>query len=77
MLREGHAGTAELVRELQDFVKQRITPYKYPRRIEFLIDLPKTAAGKLLRYKLREMSAQTSGDASALHEAHGASAVPN
>ncbi|HYK62423.1 MAG TPA: hypothetical protein VEV85_23495, partial [Bryobacteraceae bacterium] len=42
-----------------DFVKQRITPYKYPRRIEFLRELPKTAAGKVLRYKLREMSAQS------------------
>ena len=42
--------------ELQDFVKQRVTPYKYPRRIEFLTELPKTAAGKVLRYKLREMS---------------------
>ena len=56
VLREGYAGSADLVRELQDFVKQRITPYKYPRRIEFLAELPKTAAGKVLRYKLREMS---------------------
>jgi len=56
VLREGHDGGAELIRELQDFVKQRITPYKYPRRIEFLTELPKTAAGKVLRYKLREMS---------------------
>jgi benzoate-CoA ligase family protein len=56
VLREGNGGSAELVRELQDFVKQRITPYKYPRRVEFLTELPKTAAGKVLRYKLREMS---------------------
>jgi benzoate-CoA ligase family protein len=56
VLRNGYAGGAELVRELQDFVKQRIAPYKYPRRIEFLTELPKTAAGKVLRYKLREMS---------------------
>jgi benzoate-CoA ligase len=56
VLRNGYAGGAELARELQDFVKQRITPYKYPRRIEFLTELPKTAAGKVLRYKLREMS---------------------
>jgi acyl-coenzyme A synthetase/AMP-(fatty) acid ligase len=56
-LRDGHEGRAELVKELQDFVKQRITPYKYPRRIEFLPELPKTAAGKVLRYKLREISA--------------------
>ena len=56
VLREGYSGSPELARELQDFVKQRITPYKYPRRIEFLAELPKTAAGKVLRYKLREMS---------------------
>ena len=56
VLREGHTGSAELVRELQNFVKQRITPYKYPRRVEFLAELPKSPAGKLLRYQLREMS---------------------
>jgi benzoate-CoA ligase family protein len=54
VLRDGHEGGSELVRELQDFVKQRITPYKYPRLIEFLPELPKSATGKLLRYKLRE-----------------------
>jgi benzoate-CoA ligase len=56
VLKNGHAESKELVRELQEFVKQRITPYKYPRRIEFLDELPKTAAGKVLRYKLRERS---------------------
>ncbi|MGA2215283.1 MAG: benzoate-CoA ligase family protein [Bryobacteraceae bacterium] len=61
VLREGYAEGEELVRELQDFVKQRVTPYKYPRRIEFLTELPKTAAGKVLRYKLREMSRAVSG----------------
>ena len=59
VLREGYTGITELVRELQGFVKQRITPYKYPRHIEFLPELPKTAAGKVLRYKLREMSCRT------------------
>jgi benzoate-CoA ligase len=39
--------------ELQDFVKQRIAVYKYPRSIEFVTDLPKTATGKIQRYKLR------------------------
>jgi len=53
VLKDGVASSAELVRELQDFVKARITPYKYPRRIEFLSELPKSAAGKLLRFKLR------------------------
>jgi benzoate-CoA ligase len=60
VLRNGYAGGAELVAELQDFVKQRITPYKYPRRIEFLDELPKTAAGKVLRYKLRELQPRES-----------------
>ena len=61
VLREGLTGSAELAKGLQDFVKQRITPYKYPRRIEFLAELAKTAAGKLLRYKLREMSRGAAG----------------
>jgi benzoate-CoA ligase len=56
VLRDGFAGGDALAKELQDFVKQQITPYKYPRRIEFVGELPKTAAGKLLRYKLREIS---------------------
>ena len=54
VLKKGVAADPALVKELQEFVKQRITPYKYPRRIEFLPDLPKSAAGKILRYKLRE-----------------------
>jgi acyl-coenzyme A synthetase/AMP-(fatty) acid ligase len=67
VLRQGYAGSTELVTELQDFVKQRITPYKYPRRVEFLPELPKTAAGKVLRYRLREMSrAATATEASNL-----------
>jgi benzoate-CoA ligase family protein len=60
VLKHGLAGSPELIHELQKFVKQRITPYKYPRRIEFLEELPKSAAGKLLRYKLREMSSAAS-----------------
>ena len=59
VLREGIAATPDLARELQEFVKQRITPYKYPRHIEFMNKLPKTAAGKLLRYKLREPQRQS------------------
>ena len=50
----GHAADAALARELQDFVKQRIAPYKYPRQIEFLEALPKTATGKLQRKALRQ-----------------------
>lgn len=43
-----------LKKELQDFVKARIAPYKYPRRVEFASVLPRTATGKLQRYRLRE-----------------------
>jgi benzoate-CoA ligase len=57
VLKNGVASRPELIRELQDFVKERITPYKYPRRIEFVSELPKSAAGKVLRYKLREIQA--------------------
>ena len=40
--------------ELKAFVKDRLAPYKYPRQIEFVADLPKTATGKIQRFKLRE-----------------------
>ncbi len=53
VLAPGRAGDIALVKELQDFVKQRIAPYKYPRVIEFLEALPKTATGKLQRRVLR------------------------
>jgi 2-aminobenzoate-CoA ligase len=46
-----------LVQELQDYVKQQIAPYKYPRAIQFCDALPRTNTGKLQRFKLREMSA--------------------
>jgi 2-aminobenzoate-CoA ligase len=42
------------VKELQEFVKAEIAPYKYPRRIEFCASLPRTETGKLQRYKLRQ-----------------------
>jgi benzoate-CoA ligase family protein len=48
----------ELVRDLQDWVVQRIGAYKRPRWIEFVSELPKTATGKLQRFKLRELQAQ-------------------
>ena len=43
----------QLARDLQDFVKKQIAVYKYPRWIEFVPELPKTATGKIQRYKLR------------------------
>jgi acyl-coenzyme A synthetase/AMP-(fatty) acid ligase len=62
VLREGISPTADLARQLQEFVKQRVTPYKYPRHIQFIEKLPKTAAGKILRYKLRDTALGTDGD---------------
>ncbi len=43
--------------ELKAFVKERLAPYKYPRFIEFVTDLPKTATGKIQRFKLRDLEA--------------------
>ena len=54
-LKDGQAGDDALAQELQAFVKGRITPYKYPRWIVFTSELPKNAAGKIQRYKLREL----------------------
>jgi benzoate-CoA ligase family protein len=48
------AASEQLVRELQDFVAEHVGGYKRPRWIEFLQELPKTATGKLQRFKLRE-----------------------
>ena len=46
--------------ELKAFVKDRLAPYKYPRTIEFIAELPKTATGKIQRFKLREREAHGS-----------------
>jgi benzoate-CoA ligase len=46
--------------ELKSFVKDRLAPYKYPRFIEFVTELPKTATGKIQRFKLRELAVSKS-----------------
>jgi len=53
VLKPGHAADEEQVRTLQDFVKQTIAPYKYPRAIDFVDRLPRTETGKLQRFRLR------------------------
>ena len=55
VLRSGAAAGDPLRRELQDFVKSLIAPYKYPRAIEFVTELPHTSTGKLQRSRLREL----------------------
>ncbi|MCQ4085361.1 acyl-CoA synthetase [Saccharibacillus sp. JS10] len=54
VLRDEVEGTPELVKELQNRVKEWTAPYKYPRKIEFVTELPKTASGKIRRIELRE-----------------------
>jgi 2-aminobenzoate-CoA ligase len=56
VLRAGHAGDAQMVKTLQDFVKSTIAPYKYPRAVEFRDTLPRTETGKLQRFRLRTAS---------------------
>jgi benzoate-CoA ligase len=55
VLRDGVSGTAELAKELQQFVRERLAEYKRPRWVEFLPELPKTATGKIQRFRLREL----------------------
>jgi 2-aminobenzoate-CoA ligase len=57
VLKPGVSPTSDVARTLQDFVKREIAPYKYPRRVEFLEALPRTATGKLQRFRLREARA--------------------
>lgn len=53
VLKPGYEPSGALVKELQAFVKDRLAPVKYPRTIEFLPELPKTATGKIQRFRLR------------------------
>jgi 2-aminobenzoate-CoA ligase len=57
VLRPGIPATDATTKELQDFVKAQIAPYKYPRSIEFVSALPRTETGKLQRFRLREAPA--------------------
>ena len=54
VLRPGLEGDGAMTEELQNFVKATIAPYKYPRAVAYRPDLPKTATGKLQRFKLRD-----------------------
>ena len=54
VLVEGVVNNEDKKSELKDYVKNKIAPFKYPRWIEFVNELPKTATGKIQRFKLRE-----------------------
>jgi 2-aminobenzoate-CoA ligase len=58
VLRSPQDATAETMKELQEFVKAQIAPYKYPRAVEFVDTLPRTETGKVQRFKLREQERQ-------------------
>jgi benzoate-CoA ligase len=58
VLRSGHAPSPALAEELKRHVKSRLAPYKYPRWVEFIAELPKTATGKIQRFKLRSLHAE-------------------
>ncbi|MGH3330252.1 MAG: AMP-binding protein, partial [Nocardioidaceae bacterium] len=60
VLTDGAAGDEATIKDLQDFTKQQIAPYKYPRAIELVGALPRTNTGKLQRFRLRQLAqAQT------------------
>ena len=59
VLKSPNLACETLARTLQEHCKSRLAPYKYPRIIEFRTDLPKTATGKIQRFKLRAESSVT------------------
>ena len=61
ILAKGYEPSDELVKELQTFVKNETAPYKYPREIEFVDELPKTISGKIRRVELRERERKRKG----------------
>jgi len=55
VLADGHTPSDELAREIQVFVRERLSAYAYPRRVEFVAELPKTLTGKIRRVELRQL----------------------
>ena len=54
MLTKGTVGTDDLKKEIQEYVKTHTAPYKYPRIVEFVEELPKTISGKIRRVEIRK-----------------------
>jgi acetyl-CoA synthetase len=54
VLASGHEPSDELVQDIQRFVRERLSAYAYPRRVEFVDELPKTLTGKIRRIELRQ-----------------------
>jgi acetyl-CoA synthetase len=55
VLADGHEGSDELAADIQSFVRTRLSAYAYPRRVEFVAELPKTLTGKIRRIELRQL----------------------
>ncbi|MFY1644696.1 AMP-binding enzyme, partial [Methanoculleus bourgensis] len=60
VLKPGYRPTETLVKDIQKHVKRVTAPYKYPRAIEFVSELPKTISGKIKRHELRELEMKRS-----------------
>jgi acetyl-CoA synthetase len=58
VLAEGRTGSDELAEEIKAFVRDRLSAYAYPRKVEFVTDLPKTLTGKIRRIELRQQEAE-------------------
>ncbi|HEY0756394.1 MAG TPA: benzoate-CoA ligase family protein [Ktedonobacteraceae bacterium] len=58
VLQQGYVASEALGDDLKLFIKERLAPFKYPRWVEFVAELPKTATGKIQRFKLREVEHQ-------------------
>ena len=54
VLQNAYKPSEELIQDLQDFVRAEMAPYKYPRKVEFVQELPKTSTGKIRRSELRQ-----------------------
>jgi acyl-coenzyme A synthetase/AMP-(fatty) acid ligase len=65
VLREGQAGSPALAGELVEFCRKGLAPYKYPRQVTFVTELPKTATGKIQRFVLRSRLREEPGAISA------------
>ncbi len=61
VLAAGHEPSTELAEDIKRFVRERLSAYAYPRRIEFVSDLPKTLTGKIRRIELREREQEGAG----------------
>ena len=61
VLKEGHAQSEALAREIQNYVKTRLAAHEYPREIAFVDELPMTTTGKIIRRELRARAAAEAG----------------